>query len=104
MDDMNAAVEMALSAAGACGKPLDRLLTVAAKGQETRHPVPTLIAKLKDVLNGKSIALARAIVAMHKSSVELRKLWSMQARSRLVGRVVGGYDCCTHVGEGRWRR
>ena len=71
---MNAAVDMAQSAAGACGKPLDRLLTLAAKGQETRHPVPTLIAKLKAVLNGKSIALARAIVAMHKSSVEAAKV------------------------------
>ena len=69
MDNINAAVDMARSAVGECGKPLKRLLTLANPSPKAQHPVPTLITKLKEVLHEKTVELATAIAAMHESSL-----------------------------------
>ena len=90
LDDINEAVDMAKSAAGGCGKPLNRLLTLADQSKETPHPVPTLIAKLKDVLNKKSVEMANAIATMHKSSLEAGKAVVDAGEVSVGGRVVGG--------------
>ena len=104
LDDINEAVDMAQSAAGDCGKPLDRLLTLAAKSKETRHQVPTLIDKLKAVLNETIKAWANAIATMHKSSLEAGKA-VIDAGEVSIGGESGGEGVFRpHVDEGRSRQ
>lgn len=104
LDDINEAVDMAQSAAGDCGKPLDRLLTLAAQSKETRHPVLTLIAKLKAVLNETIKAWANAIATMHKSSLEAGKA-VIDAGEVSIGGESGGEGVFRpHVDEGRSRQ